>query len=302
MRIMTQVSDFVVNLAFRSVLGTARALPYAQRVAFFGWVVSRVAAPLAGYNRRIRENLAYVFPDLPEAEVRRICREVTDNAGRTLAEFYSPAAFRERMARTPLEGPGLEPILEAHRDGRPAILVSGHFGNYQAARAALAARGIHTAGVYRPMNNRWFNDHYVAVTRAVSDAPLFARDKRGMAGLLRHLRAGGMVGMLIDQYFSTGETLDFLGKPAPTPTSAAELALRHDALLVPVYGTRQPDGLSFRIEFEAPVPHTDPRTMTQALNDSLARRVRAHMGQWLWIHRRWKPEYQRPTAAATTGP
>ncbi len=29
--------------------------------------------------------------------------------------------------------------------------------------------------------------------------------------------------------------------------------------------------------------------MMQALNDDLETLVRAHMDQWFWIHRRWKP-------------
>ena len=80
------------------------------------------------------------------------------------------------------------------------------------------------------------------------------------------------------------------------------MALKYDAPLVPVYGLRQPDGLSFRVIVEAPVPPGDPMAMTQALNDSLAALVRRHPEQWFWIHRRWKPERQRARAAARIGP
>jgi KDO2-lipid IV(A) lauroyltransferase len=66
------------------------------------------------------------------------------------------------------------------------------------------------------------------------------------------------------------------------------LALRCNALLVPIYGIRRPDGLTFDTIIEAPVPHTDKMTMTQALTDSLDARVRAHPGQWFWVHRRWR--------------
>jgi KDO2-lipid IV(A) lauroyltransferase len=103
-----------------------------------------------------------------------------------------------------------------------------------------------------------------------------------------------------------GPALPFFGKPAPTALSAAELALKYDGLLVPIYGIRQPDGLSFTIRVEDPVPPSDPETMTRALNASLEALVRQHMDQWFWIHRRWKPRRQarrqRASAAATTGP
>ena len=57
--------------------------------------------------------------------------------------------------------------------------------------------------------------------------------------------------------------------------------------MIPVYGTRQPDGLSVAVEFEAPIPPAPPLEMTQAAADSLAARVRAHPGQYYWLHRRW---------------
>ena len=66
------------------------------------------------------------------------------------------------------------------------------------------------------------------------------------------------------------------------------MALKLNAVVIPCYGIRQPDGLTFRLVFEDPIPHGTPEQMGQALNDSLERRIRAHPGQWLWIHRRWK--------------
>ena len=106
--------------------------------------------------------------------------------------------------------------------------------------------------------------------------------------MIRFVKSGGMLGLLGDHYMSRGELLDFLGKPAWTATSAAKMALKYKALLVPLYATRNPDGLTFTIEVEEPIPHSDALTMTQALNDSAGRRVRGHMGQWFWLHRRWK--------------
>ena len=70
--------------------------------------------------------------------------------------------------------------------------------------------------------------------------------------------------------------------------ASRELAIRYDALIVPVAGIRQPDGLSFKVEVGAPIPHSDPASMMQALNDDLELLVRAHMEQWFWVHRRWK--------------
>lgn len=278
--------DRLADSAFRLLIGAARALPYERRVPLVGWVFAHVIAPAAGYRRRVRDNLALIFPDMPRAEVRRLCRAVPDNIGRGLVELYSPDEFIARVARRPMTGPGLAAVRAARQADRPVILVTGHFGNFNAPRAALVAEGMPLAGLYRPMDNPRFNAHYVdAMTRIA--APLFPRGKRGMAQMLRHLRQGGMLGILVDQRMAHGVPLPFFGHPAHTALSAAELALKFDAALVPIYGIRRANGLDFDVVVEAPVPHSTPEEMTQALNDSLERVVRDHLDQWFWIHRRW---------------
>jgi len=290
-RLATSI-DFLQNLVLRGAIGAALALPRRWRVPAFGWLVSRVIAPLAGFPKRVRENLDHVRPDLPGAEVARLCRRVPDQFARTLIENYATDELLEIGRQTEPTGPGVAALEEARAAGRPILLVTGHFGNYEVPRAALIARGWTVGGLYRPMNNRFFNDHYAATMHRLG-GPVFPRGRSGTAGFLRHLRGGGAGVLLIDQYFHSGADLDFFGKPAPTALSAAEIALKIDALMVPFFGIRRPDGLTFEAVFEAPIAHSDPVTMTQAFNAALEAQVEAHMDQWFWIHRRWKPERRR---------
>lgn len=281
------LGSYVEDRLIRGLFWGLLRLPYRWRVPFAGWAVSRVVAPLAGYRRRIRTNLAHVLPGLAPAEVERIVRAVPDNVGRTLIEIYSGPEFIAHAVSHPLTGPGVPALEAAHQAGRPVILVTGHFGNYDASRAALIARGYRVGALYNPMKNRYFNGHYV---RAISriGTPLFPRGKKGLGDMVRHLRSGGMLGLLVDQSMSHGAPLSFFGKTALTALSAAELALKYDALVIPTYAVRQPDGLSFEITVEAPIPTGTPEAMTQALNDSLEAIVRRNLDQWFWIHRRWK--------------
>lgn len=278
---------FSQNLAIRGILGLALRLPYKRRVQFTGWVVSRIVAPLAGWNRRIALNLDHVLPDLPPDEAARLMRAVPENAGRSLIEIYSGDEFKDRVKQSPLTGPGVEPFRAAREAGRPVILVTAHFGNYDAPRAALFAQGYPLAALYRPMRNTRFNDHYVAAISKIGE-PVYPADRRGLTALIRHLAKGGIMGILVDVHALDGAPLRFFGKRANTALSAAEWALKYDALMVPIYGIRQPDGLSFVIHLDAPIAHDTPEAMTQALNDSLEVQVRANMDQWFWIHRRWR--------------
>lgn len=275
------------NIILRGVIGLLLALPYRWRVPLCGWIMAYIIAPLAGYDKRVRDNLALIMPDMPKAEVRRMMRAVPRNVGRTLIEIYSGAEFIARATAEPLKGEGLAALDEAHAAGRPVILVTGHFGNYDASRAALIARGYRVGALYRPMGDPGFNAHYVEAISRIG-TPVFPRGRAGLADMVRFLRSGGMLGLLMDQHIGHGTPLSFFGQPAMTALSAAELALKYDALVVPTYAVRREGGLDFDIIIEPPIPHGSAIEMTQALNDSLEKLVRAHMDQWFWIHRRWK--------------
>ncbi|MGR3452661.1 lysophospholipid acyltransferase family protein [Pseudooceanicola sp.] len=282
-----RIGDHAINATLLGALGLMRLLPYDTRVRAFGRITSAVIAPLAGWRRRIRANLALAWPDLPAETVERLTRSVPDQIGRTVMEFWSPDEVDTRIRDIALEGPGAPIVTGGMETGRPMILVSGHFSNYAIFRALMRQRYGELGGLYRPMSNAPFNAHYVKMMEA-NATPLFPRSRRGLAEMVKYVRSGHAVAILHDQHMADGVPLDFFGVKAMTALSPAEMAVKYDAPLIPIYTIRQPDGLSFRIEVEAPIPAGDPAGMMQALNDSLEARIRTHPDQWLWIHRRWR--------------
>jgi len=286
-------TDWVLDKTVRSLITMMLILPYRWRVPAMGWIMARILAPVAGYNRRSADNLKFIHPDMPARQRRKIVTGVADNMGRTFIENYSTSAFAAHLKTSDISGPGVQDLDNAQKTGRPVILATGHFGNYEAPRVALLARGYNVGGLFRRAKNRYFNEHYEKTFVAVG-GPVFAQGRKGNSGFVRHLARGGMLVLLFDQHFEQGAHLPFLGKPAATALSAARLALRYDALLIPFYGTRRRDGLSFDISFEKPVPHSDAETMTRALNESIQARIQTRPEQWLWVHRRWKINRETP--------
>lgn len=284
------VSDWLIDRALRGMIGLALALPWAWRLWLMGAASRRIIGPLAGYRRRAQGNLALIHPDWPRRKRRRVAAEVLDNFGRTLIENYSGPAFTARIAQARVTGPGRDAVAAARAAGRPVIFVTGHFGNHEAPRHALHLLGYKVGGIYRPTNNPYFNAHYVATMAGVS-GPVFPRGRRGTMGLVRMLKSGGMVTILFDVHDGRGAALNFLGRPAMTATSVAELALKYDAVVIPYFGIRQPDGQSFEVAIEAPVPHAPPVEMMRAITDRLEARIATHPGQWFWVHRRWKTDH-----------
>ena len=282
--------QYLAYLPQAALLGLARALPYRARLAFGSLFLRSAVAVVPDLRRRVENNLRLIFPEMPAAERRRIRSQMADSFGRTFIEVFSLPAFHAHAAWSEPIGPGWDALRAALAEGKGALLVGGHFGQWEAVRGPLRAHGINVGGLYRPVKNPYLERDYFA-NMSFAGGPMVPRDRRGMRELVRHLRSNGVAAILLDQYVHGGEPIDFLGHPAPTGLTIAELALKYGLPMIPAYGTRQPDGEHVVVELEAPIPHTTAREMTQAAADSLSARVRATPGQYYWLHRRWVKDF-----------
>lgn len=279
--------DLSIYIFVRYLLGILSILPYRTKISLGGLIYQKIISPLSGNRKRIIDNLKLIFPDLEKRKREELCSQVPNNIGRTLFELLSPNAFSNIAKSAKVSGPGFKILKDAQEQKKPVILVSGHFGNYDVVRVVLNTNQISVGALYKPMNNPYFNTFYERCIKQIAE-PLFPRGRAGMGNMMRYLEDGNVVALLIDQYMSHGEPLKFLGHTAYTATSAAKLALKHDALLITFYVVRNDDGINFDLVFESPVKPSTPNEMTQVLNDRLEKQIRKNMGQWLWTHKRWK--------------
>ena len=130
-----RVSYYLSNLALRGLIGTVGLIPYRQRIPAMGKIISALG-PLLGADKRVRSNLKMTCPDLSEQEVARLCREVSDNAGRVIAELYAGAPFIDRAKAAPITGAGLAALERARAEGRPAATVVREIVDELASRSA----------------------------------------------------------------------------------------------------------------------------------------------------------------------
>ena len=279
-------SDWITDRALRGIIGTALALPYRVRVKWFGAMIERGVAPAAGYRRRAQDQVQMIWPDMDAAEARRIARACCNNFGRTMIEGYSTKDLTAHLAQVEPRGEGLAPLAQAKAEGRPVLFATGHFGNHDVARHVLTRQGYSIGGIYKPISNPYFNEHYLTTIKDVS-GPIFPVDRDGMAGFMRHLGSGGMGTILFDVRNTKYPKIPFLGQPAHTATGLGAIALKTGALIVPYFATRRADGLSFDVDVEAPIDLTTPEQIMRDVTDRLEARVRAHPEQYFWVHRRW---------------
>ncbi|MEM8572405.1 MAG: lysophospholipid acyltransferase family protein [Pseudomonadota bacterium] len=293
--------DWLAYLPIRALVSLTGIMPYRLRLATSGAIGQGIVLSSSRFRERVRLNLGHVFPDMTEDRKRQIMRETGDTFGRTFMEILHMKKFRAHNAIVPPSGSAAEALLEAAGSGKGAVIVSGHFGNWEGCRLWLMQNGFECAGVYRPTPNPYIDRIYGSGLED-NGKPMFKKGPRGMRGLVSHLAKGNIVALLVDQYDDRAEPLDFVGQPAPTSLFAPQLALKYGVPLIPMFSHRLDDGERVQVEVDPPIPHTDAKQMMQAVNDALAARIRARPGQYYWLHRRWSktlgaPKTQEPEAA-----
>ena len=260
-----------------------------------GGFIARAIGPRLPVSRVALRNLAFAMPELTLPAQRRILRGAWDNLGRTVAEL--PHLGRLRRTAT---GPGWECSDDstlrglATRDG-PAILFSGHIANWEIGFPVAASLGLDVSWFYRQASSALADQMIQGMRDDAVGHPvaMFAKGAAGAKAALRHLRDGGLMGMLVDQKLNEGIAVPFFGRLAMTAPALAQFALHFQCPVIPIHVVRLGPA-RFRVICEPPMQHpsTGDRTadvyaMMVEVNDTLERWIRKQPESWLWLHRRW---------------
>ena len=282
--------------AARGLFGLLKHLPFDAASAFGGWL-GRSLGPLSGAHRTAERNLARAIPEIAAPARARILSDMWDNFGRTMLEYAvlprmaaaSDAALAQRVTVEGAEA--LSELTALAAAGKPAILFGAHFGNWEVMPLVLARRVKPLTIVYRPPNNPLV-DKIIGEVRKGYTAGMAAKGAAGARQMLKALARGEHVIMLVDQKLNTGMEIPFFGRGAFTGPAVASMAMRYDCPVFPVRAQRL-DGFRFKVTVEAPLrlpsgkDEHDVRDALTHINRRLEDWIRAHPGQWMWMHKRW---------------
>lgn len=257
-----------------------------------GGLIGRSIGPRLGITRRARRHLAQAMPELSAAEQDRVLRDMWDNLGRVAFEYPHIARIRVYEPGSPVEITGVEHLDAAVAASKPVILFSGHLANWEIGALAVVQRGLHLLQIYRAANNPVVEAMMVDFRKSigVEAVPKGAKGGRRSATVIK---AGGVMGMLVDQKMNDGIPVPFFGRDAWTAPALAKLALRYDAVVIPWRVERLPHStFRLRVYPAMELPQTgdsvvDVRTAMTQVNALLEGWIRETPGQWFWLHRRW---------------
>lgn len=288
------------------VAAAVRPLPRRAALAF-GRGLGRLLGALDRRHIAIAvENLRPSFPDWPGERLHATAHEMYAHFGAVLLDIlWLDRRAPDDIARL-VEITGAQHMEAALAAGRGVVLVTAHIGNWEMHGLAHAHRFGPIAVLARPLDNRALDARLCAFRERAGNSVVYKHNALGR--LLRILRGGGTVAVLIDQNVQPGDGIfvDFFGRPAATTTVAAALAVKTGSLLLPCRTEMKPDG-RYRLVYDPALP-VDPGgervaeigRLTQALTTIIEGWVRASPTQWLWMHRRWKTRPPGEGAAGTS--
>jgi KDO2-lipid IV(A) lauroyltransferase len=258
------------------------------------------------HRDRSMDNLRQCFPNQPDAVYRRLTRDSFRLLAMLAVEFMVTPRYVKlnRLSKHFVLGERLGEALDLLvKQDSGAVLVCGHYGNWEVLGYMLAEMGFETTSVARPLDNPYLYDYVLGVREAKGHRIV---DKKGAMTIVPGvLEAKGAAGFTADQDAGRkGMFVDFFDRPASTYKSIGLLALRYEVPVVIGYARRLGYDFRFRIDCQDIIyPHEwkeqpDPlRYITQRYTTALEESIRGEPGQYLWLHRRWKT---RPPASSKT--
>ncbi|MEK7691735.1 MAG: lysophospholipid acyltransferase family protein, partial [Bdellovibrionota bacterium] len=189
---------------------------------------------------------------------------------------------------------GLENWRQANQQGRGAIYLSSHVGNWEIMAAKGALAGMDLMIVTKHLKPEWL---HLAIERGRAACGVSGTyEPRTLRDALAHFKKKGTVGFILDQYAGPpiGVRVPVFGMPVGTASAIAMLAKRTGAPVLPVVNYRRPDGtMVVDIRPELPWITDENSNREVAINTAryasvLEGDIRSHPEQWLWIHNRFK--------------
>ena len=255
---------------------------------------SLVRTPLGIRREVVRENLRRAFPDADVTWIDEVTRASFRHLGREVAAMLRLARLDAAEIRELVDVPAHHwaELTAARAEGRGLLLVTGHYGNWEMAAAAVAARGIPIEAIVKQQSNPLV-DARIAATRRHFGVGTISMDDAPRR-VPRALLSGHAVGIVADQDArDAGVHVPFFGIPASSARGPALFALRLGTPLFAAVARRLQAG-DYRISIEridtrrSDSLDSDVERVTAALAAHLEREIRIDPAQYFWFHKRWK--------------
>lgn len=265
-----------------------------------GSILAKLIGPATKFDKRAKNNIKKIFPHLNLNEVNKIKKGMWDNLGRNLGELpfantlnpYDKKNINSINNKPRFVIEGEQYLKDIYKNKSGAIFFSAHIGNWEICPLIISAKNLKVTSIYRHANNP-INEKIIQWLR--KGISVYApKGPIGAKTLFKVLRKKEFAAILADQKLNEGVLINFLGHPAKTAISIAELSLKLSIPIVPIHVERL-KGATFKYIIDRPIinlkkdyNHKEELIyLLNIVNEEMGKWIKKNPEQWLWIHNRW---------------
>ena len=239
-------------------------------------------------SKILNKNIENFSHNISHEEKTKITESMWKNYGMTFIEYIFLNYFHKNNTKIVIEGEDiLSPIITKKKQ---VIFISGHFANFELMSMEICRKKIPLATIYRPLNNPFLNPFMEYLRKKYVCKNQIKKGINGVREAIDYINNKYNIALMIDQRVGEGEKVDFFNKPALTTTLPAQLAIKYDLEIIPVFIERTKNN-SFKIEFQKeilPKKFNSKIDLTKELNKTLEKMIKRNPYQWIWTHDRWR--------------
>ena len=250
-------------------------------------ILFSIIAPIFKSKKIIKKNLKIFNKNISKLEEDTIISNVWKNYGKTFIEYIFLDIFRKESSHIKIYGK--ENLERIKRIKKPVIFISGHFSNFELMSMEITKNEIKLATIYRPLNNYFLNPFMEYLRKKYICKHQIKKGIKGVREAIEFIKKNYSIALMIDQRVSEGERIDFFNQPALTTTLPAQLAIKFNLSIIPVFIER--DKNNFIINFHdeiRPSDFKDKIDLTKKLNNEIEKMILKNPKEWIWSHNRWK--------------
>jgi KDO2-lipid IV(A) lauroyltransferase len=250
--------------------------------------IFKIIGPLIRSNTNSIKNLNKFSKNMSKEEQKKIISNMWSNYGMTFIEYIFLGNFQKNQSHIIIEG---EEVLDKIiLNNKPVIFISGHFANFELMSMEITKKKINLAAIYRPLNNFFLNPFMEYLRKKYVCKSQIKKGRAGVKEAIKYINKKYSIALMIDQRVSEGEKIKFFNEEALTTTLPAQLSLKYDLDLVPIFIERD-NNSKFKMKVYEPIKSSffkNKKDLSMKLNGILEQMIIKNPHQWIWTHNRWK--------------
>ena len=254
-----------------------------------GFLIGKFFGPIFTSKKSIIENIKKSNISIKKNYIQ-VAGNVLGNYGRIFSEYPFLKNFRNGDLGNFIEINGKNYLEIIKKEKKSVVFVSGHFNNFELMAMQIEKMGIELSAIYRPLNNTFLNKIMEKIRTKYICKNQIKKGRAGTRQIIKDLKKGNSVALMIDQRVREGSKIKFFGNLATTTTIPAQLIKKYKCEVVPIYIERK-NKYYFKMHISKPIKVDSKKTteeITLFLNTILEKMILKNIDQWIWTHDRWK--------------